>query len=523
MEKGYTVPEVWRRARQKLRLLCRQWLPLLVGGLALALYAITAAPWLAWAHEGADGGDLITAAMTWGVPHPPGYPTYCLLGRLYALLPLGNVARRFNLYSATSAAGAVALICALMQRVAVPESSKSHTAIAGASAVACATGYTLWSQAIVAEVYALAALFFAACWLLARWAARPSARPRDWGVLGMFFSLGLGAHLTLVLVLPGISCLLWPRRSRARILALCLGLALGLGVFAYLPLAARGDPPINWGDPDTWSRFWWLVSGRLYHDYAFSLPLASLPARLGAWASLWRQQYGLAGLALALYGLSVWFDEVPRWAWATAITVASYSLYAIGYDTTDSYVYLLPTYLITALWMAVGARAVWCALVALPRHGAAARALFVLALVVLPLILWNSHHEALDLSEDRGARDWVVAVEGLPPDALLITGEDRHTFAMGYAQWVEHRRPDLWVVDGELWAYDWYRAQNHARLCMTTSQGLVSPQSVDELEALVRAALRCGRPVYLGSERAELTREYTTTPEKVFTRLAPRP
>ena len=79
-------------------------LPLLAGALALGLYASTAAPWLTWEHAGADGGDLITAAITGGVPHPSGYPTYCLLGRLYALLPLGSSARRLNLFSATAAA-----------------------------------------------------------------------------------------------------------------------------------------------------------------------------------------------------------------------------------------------------------------------------------------------------------------------------------------------------------------------------------------------------------------------------------
>src|SRR5689334_22464317 len=34
------------------------------------LYLFSMAPGLTWAHDGADGGDLITAAATGGVAHP---------------------------------------------------------------------------------------------------------------------------------------------------------------------------------------------------------------------------------------------------------------------------------------------------------------------------------------------------------------------------------------------------------------------------------------------------------------------
>jgi hypothetical protein len=81
-----------------------------------------------------------------------------------------------------------------------------------------------------------------------------------------------------------------------------------LGVYLYLPLAARANPPINWGNPHTWAAFWWVVSGKLYHGYALALPWATLPARLGAWAQLWGQQYGWLGLALSLMGLGSWFS-----------------------------------------------------------------------------------------------------------------------------------------------------------------------------------------------------------------------
>jgi len=51
------------------------WPAPLAGLAALVLYARTLAPGLTWAHHAADGGDLLAAALTVGVPHPSGYPT----------------------------------------------------------------------------------------------------------------------------------------------------------------------------------------------------------------------------------------------------------------------------------------------------------------------------------------------------------------------------------------------------------------------------------------------------------------
>ena len=65
--------------------------------IAFALYLITLAPTITWANFGTDGGDLITAAVTLGVPHPPGYPLYTTLGYVFAQLPIGTVAFRLNL------------------------------------------------------------------------------------------------------------------------------------------------------------------------------------------------------------------------------------------------------------------------------------------------------------------------------------------------------------------------------------------------------------------------------------------
>ena len=122
---------VWRYTSEETRepMVERRGFPqfiLLVFPLLVITYLLTLPPSLTWAHYGADGGDLVTAVVRGRLPHPPGFPTYLLLGTLFVRLPWGDPAwrlnLRLNLMSAVMAAGAAALflLAALMVGGTVP-------------------------------------------------------------------------------------------------------------------------------------------------------------------------------------------------------------------------------------------------------------------------------------------------------------------------------------------------------------------------------------------------------------------
>ena len=46
-----------------------------------------------------DSGELSAAAFALGIPHGSGYPLYTLLGKLFCMVPLGNIGFRMNLMS----------------------------------------------------------------------------------------------------------------------------------------------------------------------------------------------------------------------------------------------------------------------------------------------------------------------------------------------------------------------------------------------------------------------------------------
>ena len=452
----------------------RFWLaPAIVFVVALAVYLRTAPPGLTWAHDSADGGDLIAAALVRGVPHPSGYPTFILLARLFTRLPWHTPAWQVTLISMLSGAAAAALTAATVQRLTAHagdisgfELASGHPSDEGTeepvlgwrssivssllflmpgiiAGLALAFSPLLWGQAIVAEVYALNACLAAlVIWALVHW--RYSASP-NWAVVaGVAFGVALGNHLTSIWLAPLVAiCLIMPpvqpaRRVRA-VASFALATCAGLLVYVYLPLAAAANPPVNWGNPQTGAGFWWVVSGQLYRPFAFSVGWPEALGRLSAWSSLLWREFLPWGVALALAGLA-WLWQSDRFiALGMLVSLALGLCWAIGYDTTDSLLTLLPGWVMISLWIGLGMVWLLNLLLRIGRRAALATGLVAIALLAVPLVLnWT----ALDLSKDREAENFLDAVlQTAEPDAMVVTVGDRATFALWYARYGLERRP----------------------------------------------------------------------------------
>jgi len=179
-----------------------------------------------------DSADMAAAAMTLGVAHPPGYPLYSVLGRLWlAVFPVGNAAYRLNVLSALAAAGAAALLFVLVRRRAGAWGGLAAAALWALSA-------PLWKFALLEEKYALHALFAVALRVLAE-----GERETVYGrarLTGLLLGLGLVNHQSLLFWIP---CLAWlwsaeSVRTGAKNLELAkaaaIPLAAGLALYAFL-------------------------------------------------------------------------------------------------------------------------------------------------------------------------------------------------------------------------------------------------------------------------------------------------
>ncbi len=432
------------------------WLAGAASATALLVYVATLAPGLTFANHGTDGGDLITAARTLGIPHPTGYPTYTLLAWLFTHLPFGVIAYRVNLLSAVCAALAVGLVCRTAQSLSVSEGHR--LLVPWATSLVFAFSSLLWSQAVISEVYALLTFFSALLLLLlVRW----RAGGRDWllGLAAFALGIGLGNHLTLIFVLPAALLLLWPERARWLRWQLLLPSAalfvLGLSVYLYLPLAAQQRPAVNWGNPQTWKGFLWVVTAKQYQGFAFGLEPAEMPGRLFAWAGILGDQFGWWGLAIAFVGAWGWWQRDRRFSLFALSWMFLICIYAFFYDTGDSHVYLIPAVLLMALWWGEGVRQL-LGLVSSRRRAWLQPAMAVFLL--LPAFSLALHLREVLPDDDWQSQAFVYQIVGaVEPESVIVVRADGPTFALWYGFYAEELRSDVAVISGPLLAYYWYR------------------------------------------------------------------
>ena len=503
------------------------WPTLLAAALpALALYLATVAPSL----PTGDSGELITAAATFGVAHPPGYPLYIWLGRAWIeLFTWGNVAFRLNVMSAVFGALAAGLTALAVRRL-------TQSALAGiAAGWMLAVSAPLWKNAIVAEVFAPNAALAAAALLAfvtllastetrtrnergsatkapradrasraprasvdaapappAPAAAAPTRSRAPWAVLGLLTTLLLSLHHTLVLLMLPILAVcfaipaLRPRGVERNIAAVAA--VVGLLPLKQLALAAHSKTALVWGDGSTLRG---LLRQLLRADYGtFQLAPHSVGASSGdshglLYLASLPGAVGWCGVALAVVGAVVVARRHRTLAYALggfALLQAAFFMRAglpaalpIMRSVIERF-YVLPNVCV-ALLAGVG-----CATLAtkLPRPRLAALALIVMV-VAQPLL---TTARALGPSDNHFAEHMGRGIlASVPANGVLLVRGDLYHNALEYLTRVEHLRPDVAVIDQELLTYDWYVRQVRARY-----PGLMPP-----LGGAQRITLRSGR------------------------------
>jgi hypothetical protein len=294
-------------------------------------------------------------------------------------------------------------------------------------------------------------------------------RPRTLALAALVFGLGVGNHMLMALLAPGIAIyLLAARPSILReprtIAGSVVALAAGLAVYAYVPLRAAANPPIHYDyAPTTPELFLRYVLGQDFAGQMAFFSLSGPGAALGQLGTFLGQlgDSFTPPVAVALVGLAGagFADLVARRAWRTAWLLAStggLTLYArLTYQNGDLERYALFPIAVTGILAAVGAQRLWQAATrdrtgepvaegrwASPRPKTLTRALPVLALVV-PLALFGLNGDRVKVADARCYLDALFA--GAPEHAGIVAWWSMTT-PIWYGQAVEGARPDLTVV-----------------------------------------------------------------------------
>lgn len=229
--------------------------------LTLGMYVKTLAPTVSfW-----DCGEFIATSYILGVPHPPGAPLYVLLGRVFTLFPIGDVAIRVNFMSALTSA--LAIWCVYLSTVALgrralggqplqPLGDARDIGVLAGGAVAALTlafSYTQWYNASEAEVYGYSILFTClGLWLIFYWEGSGAGAANDRWLLALayLFGLGGGVHLLCLLTIPSLMLLAW---FADRELRRFIGVLILWGALALLTIAGISS--------DVWSNVLIVLEG----------------------------------------------------------------------------------------------------------------------------------------------------------------------------------------------------------------------------------------------------------------------
>jgi hypothetical protein len=511
-----------------------------------------------------DSGELITAAWTLGVAHQPGYPTFTMLSHLAGCLPFGTPAFRMNLLSAlldALAAGVLSFgVFRLLQAGLAGFNRKaSHLipitgVIGGIGLLAVSTSF--WRYSTVAEVFALnnflAAIILV---LMLEWVRQPSRKHLLW-LSGLFSGLAVTNQLTIVLLAPGLFTLLilglLRRRREARLsgqdssslnktkssalpwrdLGITAGFFLvGLLPYIYLPLAAKTDPAINFGDPSTFSNFWRVIMRSDYGTFSFTADSiqGNRFEQLYFIGRYFVQSFTPAGIVLFVLGI-IWFirrQHIEGIGLGLALLFSGpvFAMFANADLNTPITLgvferfYILPS-IPLAVFAAAGAALIIETAERLTArfrpavlpYGIAVVGIIAAAAMIGGLIAGRL--PSMDESRNRMVENYGQdLLEPLEPNALLIMNNDYNFGAALYSQLVLGLRTDVITIHAELLKATWYVDQQrrlHPEITIPFSRYDEGQQV--SLADLVKANIGT-RPVYRAGDFKE---DLSTTYDEVY-------
>jgi hypothetical protein len=426
---------------------------------------------------GGDSGEFVISSWAMGIPHPPGYPLFTLLGKLF-MLPFSSPAWAMNVMSGALDAAAAGLLV-----LAVAEWSEQLWAGVLAGGM-FAFSPLIWHYAICAEVFPLNNLFVTLLLLLS---VRYS-RSRDPALIGwtaLALGLGLSNHHTLIFcAIPLLSWFFWfsgwgPLR-RFGIAKAAWFFMLGFSAYLYLPFAASRAPVFSWGHTTSLTGFFGHF---LRRDYGtFQLGSSEWGERRASLDRLWHYLSDLpaetlwVGFVVGLLGviLLIWNwsrrvgdkkpfgrDERSVIAWTLgAFLVDRVVFNLLSNGRTD-----LPLHLGVAMrfwmqpdvfvfaWIGLGFARLFPVDRRSPGFYRGSVAAFVVAVVALQLGLnWTEN----DQHDNHAFHDWgTVILESLQPNAVLIVTDDITWSSTSYAQLIEGVRPDVRILNHEVLTYWW--------------------------------------------------------------------
>ena len=401
-----------------------------------------------------DSGLLISAAYKLGIPYPPGYPLFVLLGHLFTKIPRQSIAWRVNFMSAFFGTLTVLFFYLSLLRMGVKKGTSVCTSLF------LAFTFTFWHYNLITEVFSLNNFFFVLLIFLALlWLKEP--REKYLNTLTFFFGLSLTNHQGLIFALPAFFYLLFATKKKFKIMPKIFLFFLGLSFYFVLPILAFKNPPLNWGNPTNLKNFLNLVLRKDFGTFRLTdLPGGSRLTSFQVYLSFFPENFGLFGLFFGLLGFLALFKK-KKIFWFLLLLFLFVGPFFVLFLRLPFYTeiqtpvlerFFLLSAIIFGFFIGFG----FDSLLSLGTNLIFKKSLLVLLLVFSLSPLFLNFSKVNQKDNFSYYFYGINLLKTLPEDSVFLLSGDATTAIITYLQTVEEKRTDLYLLNYSLLPKNWY-------------------------------------------------------------------
>ena len=405
------------------------WLAVVPGAIAFVIYTMTACRTV---YIG-DAGEFALALDSFGICHPPGYPLFTILGRIFvALMPFFRPVFAAGIFNILIASAAVSFIYLIFRRTLGAQTAFALSMIWAFTPI-------FWAETVGIEIYALNVLLVAATYLCLE-----SNHPKKWYIMAYLFGLSLTNHPSALSLAPAILYLYIVEKEYKNLKAIpiyILLIVIAGTVYLYMPIRSALNPISDWGNPETFDG---LVGHMTLHQYSgwVNQSFEGIYIALALYFRTLIESWWWIGLILAVTGCVAGFHRRSRRT-VMALLILATSLFlssshqALNYDPF----YLVPLFA-TLLLISENLE-----LIRRLTKSAMVRISVATGISFLAAVLLLAHFKSMDKSDYTLAEDYGKLLLDTAKDGDLLTAGDINSFPAIYLRYAEGYRSTVDVYD----------------------------------------------------------------------------
>lgn len=414
---------------------------------------------------GGDSAEFTTAALIWGIPHPPGYPLYALLSNIIRILiPFGTTAWKVSFLSSLPTVGTAYIIFRIGKEL------KASNFASFITSILYLFLFPVWLYALIPEVFALNSLLIALITYFLLIYQRTNTQRY---LFYACFCIGLAVshHHIFVIFIPA-----WISLIRSQLLALisqkaittiisCAGfIFLGSTFYMYAVIASLLKTPMDWENAKTVIGMFRLITRSTYGSFrAYAGSTGNIINQLYDLASSFLfifQDFRIFGITIILFTIAQLkkINKILYSFFTIGITSVLFFLFYTNFQLATTFAagmyerFLLPLYFLLSLIFLLGIDELYRSFVSLVKIHVKnsfiqSIALHIGYLLFVGYVAIIGVQNFRTISTIRSERIFhqvgLDIIHSLPHSALFYVGTDNIHFSVLYHVVGEKKRKDL--------------------------------------------------------------------------------